>query len=170
MKEIFINEDNLSKNEINEEVIRVKGLIINDKNEILLGYSNNTYQFPGGHLEEGEAISDTLKREIKEETGILITKKELKPFMMIKYYIKNYCNSGKNRCNKIYYIIVNINDEPDLTKTDYTEDEIKHNYTLRRINLLKVKKIIKNNSKLYPVSEGITKEMVEVIDEYFKIV
>ena len=59
MKEIFINEDNLSKNEINEEVIRVKGLIINDKNEILLGYSNNTYQFPGGHLEEGEAISDT---------------------------------------------------------------------------------------------------------------
>ena len=92
MKEIFLNTNNLSKEEIDEEVIRVKSLIINSKNELLLGYSYNTYQFPGGHLEENEDINTCLKREIKEETGMDISLDDLKPFMMIKYYSKNYFN------------------------------------------------------------------------------
>ena len=54
MKEILFNYDCLTKDDIDEVVVRVKGLIINDRDEITLCYSHNTYQFPGGHLEEGE--------------------------------------------------------------------------------------------------------------------
>ena len=33
MKEVFLNVDNLKKDDIDEEVIRVKGLIINSKKD-----------------------------------------------------------------------------------------------------------------------------------------
>lgn len=39
----------------------------------------NTYEVPGGHREPGEAIMDTAKRELYEETGA------------IKYSIKSIC-------------------------------------------------------------------------------
>ena len=56
MKEIFINNDKLKDEEIDENVTRVKSLLINDKNQILLGYSHNTYQFIGGHVEKEESL------------------------------------------------------------------------------------------------------------------
>ena len=58
MKEVIYNYDNLKENEIDEIVIRCKGLIINNKKEIMLGFFHNTYQFPGGHLEENENLLD----------------------------------------------------------------------------------------------------------------
>lgn len=168
MKEIFINNDNLLSDEIKEEVIRVKGLIIDDNNEILLGYANNTYQFPGGHLEGNETINETLQREIMEEAGICIDLSKLKPFMLLKYYSKNYLNTGKNRCNKIYYIVIRTNMKPELSKTNYTEEEIRNNYELRKIKIKDFKNTLINNCKLYPESEIITGEMLMVIDEYLK--
>lgn len=52
-------------------IIRVYGIIINNKNEILLTdeFQLNTKmtKFPGGGLEFGEGTVDCLKREIREE-------------------------------------------------------------------------------------------------------
>ncbi len=48
MKEVLYNYNNLTLEDIDETVTRTKGLIINSNNEITLGYSNKTYQFPGG--------------------------------------------------------------------------------------------------------------------------
>ena len=45
MKEVFINPDNLKKEDIDETVIRAKALVINDKKEIILGFYFGTYQF-----------------------------------------------------------------------------------------------------------------------------
>jgi len=50
MKELVFNHDNLTKSDIDEIIIRIKCIIINSPNEVMLGYSDNTYQFPGGHL------------------------------------------------------------------------------------------------------------------------
>ena len=63
MKEIIYNYENLKEEEIDEVVVRTKALIINDKEEIILGYSAKTYQFPGGHLEEGETLEEPVSDE-----------------------------------------------------------------------------------------------------------
>lgn len=53
----------------------VGAIILNPKGEILLIKSckwRNKYVIPGGHIELGEKMINSLKREIKEEVGLKI--------------------------------------------------------------------------------------------------
>ena len=97
MKKIITNKDNLKEGDMTELVQRVKILLINSKREILLGYSHHNYQFPGGHVEEGENLLETVNREILEETGINLNVKSLKPFAKAIGYYKDWPEVGKNR-------------------------------------------------------------------------
>lgn len=46
-------------------------IVINDKNEVLLIHHNaGHWDFPKGHVEEGETEIETAIREVKEETNI----------------------------------------------------------------------------------------------------
>jgi 8-oxo-dGTP diphosphatase len=78
-------------------------LIINDQKEILLGLRNASHgagewSFPGGHLEFGERIFETAKREVKEETNLDISEFELISVCDEMRYIptdnKHYVNLG----------------------------------------------------------------------------
>ena len=80
MKEIVTNKYNLTEEDMTEVVKRVKILLVNSNDEILLGYSHHNYQFPGGHVEENEELIDTVNREILEETGMDLKLKDLEPF------------------------------------------------------------------------------------------
>ena len=67
MRTIVINDKKLLEREIDYNVIRTKAFIVNSNNEIMLVHNNHTYKLPGGHIELGESIIDSIKREIKEE-------------------------------------------------------------------------------------------------------
>lgn len=68
--------------------LRVYGLVINDKNEILLSdefrFGHFFTKFPGGGVEAGEGILDALKREFIEELNLAI--EEASPFYFNDFY------------------------------------------------------------------------------------
>lgn len=60
-------------------IVTVGGLIENEEGKILMIKSpDRGWEIPGGQVEEGETLTDALKREVKEETGIDIVVGSLK--------------------------------------------------------------------------------------------
>ena len=169
MKEILYNYDNLTPEQIDETVVRTKGLIINSNDEITLGYSHMTYQFPGGHLEEGESLTECLLREIKEETGIEIEDAVMKPFEKITYYSKNYHGSGKNRKSEIYYYIIKTEAKFNMDNAALDEWEKGGNFVVKTISLNDVEKILIDSIPDNPINKVIVEEMLDIFKEYNKI-
>ena len=78
-------------------------MIQNKKGEVLLGLRHGSHGegewcFPGGHLEFGETVFETAKRETKEETGLDVGNFELISVADERRYIKtdnkHYLNIG----------------------------------------------------------------------------
>lgn len=62
----------------------ILAIILNDNNEVLLGYRKNTEWFPnqyglvGGKIDEKESATEAMLREIYEETGVKVADKDIK--------------------------------------------------------------------------------------------
>ncbi len=166
MEKIITNEYNLKEEDVTEVVKRVKLLIINDKNEVLLGYSDHEYQCPGGHVEDGEDFVTTINREIQEETGIELNLDKADPFACSIGYYKDWPEKGKNRKIEIYYYEIKTNEKPNLENTNYTKSELEKDFKLEYIPLDKVEEVFINNANIYSDEHGIAKEMLKVFKVY----
>ena len=166
MREVITNKYNLKESDMTELVQRVKILLVNSKNEILLGYSHHNYQFPGGHVEDGEEFVDAIIREIKEETGIELNIKKIEPFARAVGYYKDWPEEGKNRKIEIYYYEVKTDEKPNLDNTEYTENEKDGDFCLEYIPLSKVDDVLKENAKEYGDKHSIAREMLELLEIY----
>lgn len=165
MKEIVYNHDNIKESDVEEIVIRVKAVIINSKNELMLGYCDNTYQFPGGHLEENETLEEGLIREVKEETGIDIRDYDLKPFEKIAYYTNNYRNTGKTRKNELYFYLIKTDESYDENKMNLDVFEKDNNYIIKMIPLSNVEGVLIKSIPDNPINKIIVEEMLTVLKE-----
>lgn len=168
MKPIVINNYNLKEEDITEVVKRVKILIINSKNEILLGYSHHNYQFPGGHVEAGETLSETVNREIIEETGMQLNIQNIEPFACRLGYYKDWPVEGKNRKIEIYYYEVKTDTIPNLDNTKYTENELDGGFKLKYLLLNDIENELIDNAKKHGDEQGIAREMLELFKLYKK--
>lgn len=57
-------------------LVGVTGIIFNDRQEVLLfkhTYRSHSWSLPGGYLESGEHPRESLEREIKEESGLVVS-------------------------------------------------------------------------------------------------
>ncbi len=166
MQKIIINQNNLSETDITEIVKRVKILLINSNNEILLAYSHHNYQFPGGHVEDDESLLQTVKREMLEETGIDLATIDTEPFACTMGYYKDWPEKGKNRKTEIYYYEIKTDEKPNLDNTSYSEHEKDGNFELRYIPLDTVEDELRKNVEIYSDAFGITKEMLMLFTLY----
>lgn len=58
-----------------KHIVAVSALVTNENNETLLVKTHSrsdTWESPGGQVEEGEALDTAVRREVLEETGIII--------------------------------------------------------------------------------------------------
>ena len=169
--EKIYNYYNITLDDIDEKTTRARALLINSNNEILMCYSNGLqhYEFPGGHLEENETLEEGLKREILVETGIIIDVENIDLFYTVKYFCKNYHDSGKNRLVEIYYYVVYCDCKYDDSKKNLDSNEIMQNYECQYININDLKKILIENKKTTKENNSALDDMIMIWDEFLKI-
>ena len=159
MKIKVINYDKIKEAEINDKVTRVKAMIVNSKKEILLAEAFTTIQFPGGHLELGESLADGLKREVLEETGIVLNSVP-EPFFVLKHFVKDYPVKGVNRSIEIYYYYIST-DEPYNLDNVYLDDQERNgDFTLSYIKLKDLKKYLRDHPGNLAINKVIASEML----------
>ncbi len=168
MKEKIFNYNKLNMTDITSQIIRVKALILNSRNEILLGEAFNTVQFPGGHLEENETLEEALKREILEETGIILDNIG-RPFLNIKHILKDYPLTKENCSVEIYYYYIKTDEPFHLDKLNLDKEEKYGNFKLYYLDINKLKKYLNTRIKDNPVNKIITKEMLLALKEFKKL-
>lgn len=169
MTEYIYNIKNLNDDEIDRTIIRVKVLFINSNNEVLLGLSHGTYQFPGGHLEGSETLEECLYREVLEETGIRLNTNGLSPYFVMKYYNKNHEHTGENRLYLIYFYVINTDEIYHLENTNYTEEEKDGNFKLLYVSLDEVEDLLVKSIPNNKINEIMVNEMLMAINEYKKL-
>ena len=166
MIEIINNVNNLREEEMTDFVKKLKLLLVNSKGELLLGYSQNEYQFPGGTQESGETLIDTVNRELKEETGIELNLTFLEPFACNIGYYRDWPLIGRNKKVEIYYYEIKTDKEPNLDKINLTENEKNGNFELRYVPLSTVEDELDINAIKCGDPHGIAKEMINLLNIY----
>jgi len=124
----------------------IGAFILNDKNEILLAKSfkwEGYYCVPGGRVEIGEKVEETVKKEVKEEVGLTVTDIHFlciadaifpKNFFKKRHFIflDYLCRVHGNQTVKLdedelqSYIWINLEESLKLNIESYTKNTIKN--------------------------------------------
>lgn len=89
--------------------VRIYGLLINDKNEVLVSdelvHNKQVTKFPGGGLDFGEGTLDAIKREFIEELNLKV--EVLSHFYTTDFFVQSAYKSNEQVLS-IYYLVKNI--------------------------------------------------------------
>lgn len=164
MEKIIYNENNLSDKDVTDYVQKVKLLIFNKENQMLLVYAHNDFEFPGGTVEPKENLVDTINREIEEELGIKLNVVSLEPFAQAIGYYKDWPKKGRNKKIEINYYELMLEEKPHEEMLHLTDNEKDGNFCHKYINVKDVKSEIKKNAEKFGDTRGIAKEMLNILE------
>lgn len=170
MKQVIFNKEGLTDEEIEMKEQRVKVVLRNANDDLLLCKVDGVYHFVGGHPEEDESINDCAKREVKEETGIDMESGTFTPFLELKQYKSDYFGTGKNGLATITYIDGKTDKRFDYEERKLDEKEAEKEFILEYVKIDDVMSVLERNREVSKKQnkEFITTEMMYVISEYQK--
>ena len=93
---MLINLEHLEKKDINSKVHKVRAIVMNNDGKIYITNMDHSYNLPGGRVEECEELKDALIRELAEELGICVAKKEIQHIENITFWHKDFPGEKEN--------------------------------------------------------------------------
>ena len=139
----------VNKDEVNVKYREAVRAIIFQNNNILMVHSNKgDYKFPGGGVDKEESHKETLKREVREETGYIINKVKDKIGVIIERKSDEHEKHIVFEMTSYYYIC-EVSDNQSIQELDDYEEKLE--FCPIWIELNKVininEEILKNDSK-----------------------
>lgn len=130
MKTIAIfDEKNYGLNWMRFKRRSVRGIIIvNNKIALVKSKKAGFYKFPGGGIEDIESHTDTLVREIREETGLIVIPSSMREFGMVHEIRKSIKGIEEIFDQESYYYFVDV--EKESLAQDLDDYEIELGYVL----------------------------------------
>ncbi len=149
LEEEIINEDNLDISEIDKFIKRPRAILVNSKNEALIGYASTTthFEFPGGHLEGDETLDEALIREVREETGIDLSNDKFYPFYHLQYLCKDFPEEGVNTSIEFFYYVVYTDKKVNMANRKLDEGEKVEQWSAAYVPIERVESILEENLK-----------------------
>lgn len=90
MKKIILNDKNLVPDSSWLNFRKVRAIIENKEGKIVISKEGGVYIFPGGKCDGDEKEEVAIKREIKEETGIILTDEMLEKVLEIEAFYDDF--------------------------------------------------------------------------------
>lgn len=138
-------------------IVASGGFVVNTKNQVLMLKSPryDDWEFPGGQIEEGETIPQGLKREVFEETGIIIEVKSL---------IGIYSNIRKSPIVMLDFLCEYISGEPRSSKESTQVEWVERDSVLQLVQ----RKAIYNRLKIMLEFSGEINYLAYLVDPNIK--
>ncbi len=123
MRELFIID---KKNYIENGTVgrrpSVRGIIIKDgKIAMMHSLKYDYYKLPGGGIEEGESYEETLVREVKEESGLVVKKDSIREFGYVRRIEKGKIEDIFVQEN--FYYLCDVEENVQAQELDDYEEE-----------------------------------------------
>ena len=166
--DLIINEDNLQYSEVQEISSKVRAILVDENNRILIANYGNVILLPGGKVDDGETISEAITRELSEELGQDYNTNELDFFVTLNYYQKDYPKRDgtfQNRLVQTQYFIGRYKGVKK-DKQELTEKEQKGNFRLELVSLEDLENMILNNKNNNPRNIYFQKELLIILACY----
>lgn len=170
MKTIINNPDKLNKDEIDITTYKVRALIIDNSNNIIITKYADIFMLPGGKVDTNEIYEDALIRELNEELGIKFDNEEIIPFITFENYLKDYpiVNSNKktDKLNKTTYYVIKTDKKINRDKIKLTKSEKENNFSITNINLNDAINLVSNYESENIRNLAYKTELIKVLEEF----
>lgn len=169
---ITINPDNLALDDCLQVFHKVRAIIENEKGEFVISQEGGKYIFPGGKKEENETDIDAIKREIKEETGIIFDDKNLKKILELETFYKDFydyrTDSLRPRYTSTIYYYVKCSKKINSSNMNLTSGEIKEGFKVAFINKDRLLEMLKEDHSKSKNGVFFDEENRIILNHFFK--